>query len=112
MIGEEAFKGIRRYILAGDPCRVLFITPSIATRRGQQLDMLDTLNAWGFNPIWYTSAQQIKVEGSTIYLRTAHEFLDREMRGMEFTFIEGLEYLNAFKDGFRIKAELQRRVRS
>lgn len=111
MIGEAAFKGFCKHAEVGAPWRALFITPTAALRNEQQLDMINMAEAHGLMHMYKRSQHVLLVEGAEAYLRIAHDRMDEALRGMEWHFIHGLEYLDAFPEGRAISANLQMRVR-
>lgn len=112
MIGEKAFKEFCDMAAKGGKLDALFITPTASFRRAQQLDMINMADARDLLPIFKHASNEIMLIGnSTVLLRIAHPYLDRELRGHTFAFINGLEYLDGFEEGARIKSELEARVR-
>lgn len=111
MIGEEAFKGFCRQAEEGACIRALFITASKFEREAQQLDMLNVANARDLPVLFKEAKRELFIRNSTALLRIAHPYLDRELAGLEFHFIHGLDLLNVFEDGEAIIANLKSRVR-
>lgn len=106
MIGELAFKNLCRYAVGGLPVRALFITPGAAEREEQKLGMLNEAMAQGLNTEYYHNLRTMNVGPCVVYQRIAHAYLDRELKGLEWHFIDGLEYLEKFEDGEAIQANL------
>lgn len=106
MIGEEAFKGFCRHAESGLPIRALFITPTAIARREQRIDMINEAGAHGLDIIVFDQGQKLEIGPAVAYQRIAHPYLDRELKGLEWHFIHGLEYLDAFEHGEAIALNL------
>lgn len=98
MIGEECFKGFCRQAEDGEEVRYLFITPSGPVRDMQKMDMFAMANSHGLNAFWLGSSNRIVISNAFAYLRTAHGYLDRELEGVEFDVINGLEFYDKPED--------------
>ena len=112
MIGEVAFKGFCSQAAEGRPLRALFIVPNAPAREQLQIDMLNIAAARGLNPVFNKSTRQLHVIPAVAYIRIAHPYLDRELKGLDWHFISGLEYLDAVEEGPAIGANLMMRVQS
>lgn len=112
MIGETAFKGLCSHAAKGCAVRALFITPNALERDGQKIDMMNVANARGLSPVWRQPLRAIQIDACAAYLRIAHPHLDEELRGLEWHFIHGLEYLTRLDDGDAIGANLIMKVRA
>lgn len=112
MIGEDAFKGLCNRTKEGLAMRALFITPTAALRSQQQLDMLNMGADMDLNPLANYSTRTVTLGKSRIWLRIAHPYIDEELKGLEWHFIHGLNYLDKYPEGESIAANLQMRVRS
>lgn len=111
MIGEVAFKGFCSHANDGLPIRALFITPNAPSREEQKIDMLNMASARGLDALYYHKERTLAIGPATVYQRIAHPYLDRELKSLEWHFIHGLEYLNAFDEGDAIAANLTMMVR-
>jgi hypothetical protein len=94
----------------GKLVRGLFITPKSNVRDILQLEMINEIDARGISDVVLHKGE-VRIGDSVAYLRVAHPYLDREMRGQELHFIHGLEHVEALKDGDQIANELMYRVR-
>jgi hypothetical protein len=110
MIGEANFKGWCSQAEKGERVLALFITPNAPARREQQLNMFNMANARGLSPIFYQNSFCLEVGESKAYTRIAHPYLDRELKGLDWSFINGLEYLDAFEHGEEIARNLSVRI--
>lgn len=111
MSSRKGFKALCAAACEGAAQRVLFISPNSPAREVQQLEFINDAATWGVPIEVRRTPREIQIGDSVALLRIAHPYLDREMKGMEFHFIHGLEHLEAFEDGKRIEQELLARVR-
>lgn len=112
MIDQEAFNGFCSQAAEGQPIRALFITPSGVVRDMQKLDMFATANSRGLNALWLANSSRIRINEAEAYLRVAHGYLDREMQGKEFHYINGLEYFDGDEAGREVQNYLKTLVRN
>lgn len=111
MIGKKSFETLCTHARDGLPVRALFITPSAVDRTAQLLHMQNTAHALGLNSLSYRAQNKLEIGPTVAFLRIAHRRLDEELKGLEWHFIHGLEYLDNFEDGDAIKTNLEMMVR-
>lgn len=111
MDDQIAFKGFLDRADEGVPVRGLFITPNAPLRELQQIKMINAATARGMHPLMVRSERKLNVGPGVATLRIAHPFLDRELKGLQWHFVHGLEYLDVFEDGKAIAANLAMQAR-
>lgn len=110
MIGEDTFKDFCTAAHSG-VVTALFITPTALARDEQHISMMNLMGAAGIEYQAVAKSRILSIPGGSAFLRIAHPYLDRELKGIEWDFIDGLEYLDAFEGSERIQQLLMSRVR-
>lgn len=102
-----------RNVAAGAFRRELFIFPSQSLLNLMKLEISDRAVALGLNPLVRQSDQTIEFDGnpSSAVLRVAHGNLDRQVAGMEFHKVHGLDLVEKLVDGPAIALNICMRVR-
>lgn len=105
------FKEFLDAIEAGEVQYRLFLYPNRSDRERAVLDLFNEAGARMMCPIVRSAQKQVLVDGSVAHIHIAHEYIHRELRGIVFTGIHGLETLDKYPDIEPVKNELLSRVR-
>lgn len=105
------FKELFDIVASGAPRHDLVLVKDTGMREQVIKELFNEAGERGMCPIIRSSEMVMYFDGSSVTLRIAHSHIDRELRGLVWSGIHGLDILDTHDEGTAMKDYLKAMVR-